>query len=72
MLFQACLGLGVNGLESQVFFTSPRLPAPVHELRVLNLDAGAGTVDLMFVRNRYDVSVDVLRRDGDVQIVVVK
>jgi glycogen debranching enzyme len=72
LLFQACLGLGVNGLESQVFFTSPRLPAPVHELRVLNLDVGCGTVDLMFVRNRHDVSVDVLRRDGDVQIVVVK
>jgi glycogen debranching enzyme len=72
LLFQACLGLGVDALESQVFFTSPRLPASVNELRILNLEAGRGTVDLMLVRNRHDVSVDVLRREGDVQIVVVK
>jgi hypothetical protein len=33
--------------------------------------AGA-TVDLLLVRHEQDVGVNVLRRDGDVQILVVK
>jgi hypothetical protein len=31
-----------------------------------------GTVDLSFVRHERDVGVNVLRREGDVQIMVIK
>jgi glycogen debranching enzyme len=72
LLFQACLGLDINGPEAQVYFTRPRLPASLGELRIHHLEVAGATVDLLLVRHEQDVGVNVLRRDGDVQILVVK
>jgi glycogen debranching enzyme len=72
LLLQACLGLEINALESQIYFTGPHLPPFVHELRIHNLEVAGATVDLLITRQEQDVSVDVLRRDGDVQVLVVK
>jgi glycogen debranching enzyme len=72
LLFQACLGLGINGPEAQVFFTRPCLPAVLGELRIHNVEVAGAAVDLLLVRHERDVSVNVLRREGDVQIMVMK
>jgi glycogen debranching enzyme len=72
LLFQACLGLTVNGVEGQVSFTRPCLPASLGELRIHNLQVAGGTVDLLLVRHGHDVGVNVLRREGDIQITLVK
>jgi glycogen debranching enzyme len=72
LLFQACLGLEINGPEAQVYFTRPRLPASLGELRIHNLEVAGATVDLLLIRHEQDVGVNVLRRDGDVEILVVK
>jgi glycogen debranching enzyme len=72
LLFQACLGLEINGPDAQIYFTRPHLPASLGELRIHNLEVAGATVDLLLVRHDYDVGVNVLRRDGDVQILVVK
>ena len=72
LLFQACLGLEVNGPEAQICFTRPQLPASLGELRIHNLEVAGSMVDLLLVRHAYDVGVNVLRRDGDVQVLVVK
>ena len=53
-------------------FTRPHLPASLGELRIHNLEVAGATVDLLLVRHEHDVGVNVLRRDGDVQIMVVK
>ena len=53
-------------------FTRPRLPASLGELRIHNLEVAGATVDLLLVRHEHDVGVNVLRREGDVQILVVK
>jgi hypothetical protein len=37
----------------------------VGELRIHNLEVAGGTVDLLLTRHEHDVSVDVLRREGD-------
>jgi glycogen debranching enzyme len=71
LLFQACLGLTIDGPERRVYFTRPRLPASLGELRIHNLEVGETTVDLLLRRREHDVAVDVLRRDGDVQLMVV-
>jgi glycogen debranching enzyme len=71
LLFQACLGLTIDGPERRVYFTRPRLPASLGELRIHNLEVGETTVDLLLRRREHDVGVDVLRRDGDVQFMVV-
>jgi len=72
MLFQACLGLEISGHDSRISFTRPRLPASLNELRIHNLEVAGASVDLLIVRHEYDVGVNVLRREGDVQILVVK
>jgi hypothetical protein len=55
-----------------VYFTHPRLPASLGELRIHNLEVAGAPVDLLLARHEQDVGVNVLRRDGDVQILVVK
>jgi glycogen debranching enzyme len=72
LLFQACLGLRISGPESQIYFTRPHLPASVNELRIHNLEVAGASADLLLVRHDYDVSVNVLRREGDVRIMVIK
>ena len=71
LLFQACLGLTIDGLERRVYLTRPRLPASLDELRIHNLEVGDATVDLLLRRHEHDVGVNVLRADGDVQLMVV-
>ncbi|MCC7423624.1 MAG: amylo-alpha-1,6-glucosidase [Planctomycetaceae bacterium] len=71
-LVQACLGLEINALESQITSTRPQLPTTLNELRLHNLRVGDATVDLLLVRHEHDVSLSVLRREGNVQILVVK
>ena len=72
MLIQACLGLEINALDSQICFTRPQLPPFLGELRIHNLQVAGATVNLLVARQERDVSVDVLQREGDVQILVVK
>jgi len=72
LLFQAILGLEINGPEGQVRLTRPTLPNSLGELRIHNLQVAGGSVDLLVVRHEHDVGVNVLRRDGDIEILVVK
>jgi len=72
LFFQACLGLEINGPAAQVHFTRPLLPASLSELRIHNLEVAGAFVDLLLVRHEQDVGVNVLRREGNVQIIVVK
>jgi glycogen debranching enzyme len=72
LLLQACLGVEIQASESQICLTRPHLPASLGELRIHNLQVGAGTVDLLLNRHEHDVGVNVLRREGDVEILLVK
>jgi glycogen debranching enzyme len=72
LLLQACLGLEINGPEAQVCFNRPQLPASLGELRIHNLEVAGATFDLLLVRYEGDVGVNVLRRQGEVQVTVVK
>jgi glycogen debranching enzyme len=72
LLLQGCLGLGVSGVDRRVWFHRPHLPSSLPELRITNLFVAGATVDLLLVRHLDDVGVNVLHRDGDVSVVVVK
>jgi glycogen debranching enzyme len=72
MLLQSCLGLWVSGVERRVWFSRPRLPAFLREVRISNLAVAGATVDLLLVRHEGDVGVNVLRREGDVEVTVAK
>ena len=62
---------GDQGPDAQIYFTLPRLRASRGELRIHNLEVARASVDLLLVRHEHDVGVKV-RREGDVQILVVK
>jgi hypothetical protein len=38
----------------------------------MNLSVGGASVDLLLVRHEHDVTVNVLRRKGDIDVEVVK
>jgi len=71
LLFQASLGLTVDGIASKISFVRPWLPPFLNEARILNLQVADANVDLAVVRHEHDVSVKVLRKSGDAEIVVV-
>jgi glycogen debranching enzyme len=72
LVLQACLGLEVNGSEGKVVFTDPYLPQFLPGVQIKGLRVNSATVDLSLTRHESDVGVNVLRREGPVNVVVVK
>jgi glycogen debranching enzyme len=72
LLLQACLGLEVYGHEKKLVFSSPLLPEALREVTIRDLRVGEASVDLVLSRRDGDVGVNVLRREGEVSVVVLK
>jgi hypothetical protein len=72
MLLQAALGLTVDATAHTVSLAHPRLPESISHLHIGNLAVGSASVDLVCTRHAHDVDVTVLRRRGDVRVMVVK
>jgi glycogen debranching enzyme len=72
LLVQSCLGLSVRGGEPQVRFSFPLLPPSLREVRILNLKVGEASIDLLLQRHGHDVGINVLRREGQVEVHMVK
>jgi glycogen debranching enzyme len=72
LLLQACLGLTINAPEAQVSFAYPLLPAFLKEVQIRGLKVGAASVDLLLLRHGHDVGINVLRRDGRLEVRMVK
>jgi glycogen debranching enzyme len=71
-LLQACLGLRINAPDSQICFEYPLLPPTLREVRIHNLRVGDACVDFLLIRHDRDVGINVQRREGRVEIVMVK
>jgi glycogen debranching enzyme len=72
MLLQACLGLEIRASESRIYLHHPALPDKLQRILIRNLKVGDGSVDLTFERYADSVSVNILRRNGKVEIVVMR
>jgi glycogen debranching enzyme len=72
MLLQACLGLEVKAIQRQLCFNYPLLPEALPDVRIHNLRVGEASVDLQLVRHKNNVGINVLRREGHVEILMVK
>lgn len=72
LFLQSMLGLTVRGAESEVVFTRPTLPALLPEVRLTGLRVAEGRVDLQLHRHERDVGVNVVGRDGDIRVAVMK
>jgi len=71
-LLQATLRLAVDGGARRLSVDRATLPPFLSWLRVMDLELPFGRVDLLFERHPLDVSVAVLRRDGDFEVRIVK
>jgi glycogen debranching enzyme len=69
-LLQACLGVTFSATKPQLRFNHPRLPDYLSWIEVRNLKFRDGVLDLVIRRHLRDVSVNVLRKEGDVEVAV--
>ncbi len=72
MLLRAILGLSIDAPRAQVRFHRPVLPQFLQDVEIKNLRVGEGSVDLSLHRYEDDVGVNIIRREGPVEVVVLK
>jgi glycogen debranching enzyme len=70
-LLQACLGLRVESGPDRLCFDDPQLPETVREIEIKNLKAANSSVDVVLSRQEQGVTVNVRRRTGKIEVMVV-
>jgi glycogen debranching enzyme len=70
-LLEAALGLEFDAARNEIRLRNPRLPAFLNEVILRQLRLGAATVDLRITRHGDDVSLEVLRARGKIQVSIV-
>jgi glycogen debranching enzyme len=71
LLLQACLGISINHSEKSITFRYPALPAYLQRVHIRNLKVGDASIDLSLERYPHVVGVNVMRREGDVEVVTI-
>jgi glycogen debranching enzyme len=69
LLLRACMGMNIRAAEKTISFANPMLPANVDELRLEGLRVGEARVDLLLKRHSQGTAVEVLKKDGELEIV---
>jgi glycogen debranching enzyme len=72
LLLQACLGLTINAPTRKIHFSYPFLPEFLEQVQIRDLKVGSASVDLVLERHKGDVGIHILRKEGDVEVVLVK
>jgi glycogen debranching enzyme len=67
-LLEASLGLRFDPAAGEIRLCNPRLPVFLDEVILRNLQLGRSSVDLKLRRHGTDVSLELLRRRGQVQV----
>jgi glycogen debranching enzyme len=70
-LLEASLGLQFDPIANEIRLRNPRLPEFLDEVVLRNLRLREASVDLKVNRHDTEVSVEILRRRGEVQVSVV-
>ena len=71
-LLQASLGLSFDHAARELRLDRPVLPEFILELHLRRLRLGEASADLVLRRHDKDVAVNVIRREGDMRIVVMR
>ena len=72
LLLEACLGLEIDATARRVRFRRPVLPPFLEEIEIANLRVGEAELDVVLHRHGADVGIDLLRRSGKVEVLIVK
>jgi glycogen debranching enzyme len=70
MLLTSLLGLEADAPRRELRIVRPMLPAPLRKLVIRGLRVGDAEVDVMFQSWRGETGAEVLRRDGELDVVV--
>ena len=70
-MIQACLGIEFSPDKPQLIFDHPQLPDYLHRLQITNFRFGNNVIDLALRRHTNDVGVNVLRKEGNVELSVI-
>src|SRR5216684_3751234 len=70
-LLEAALGLEFDARRGEIRLRNPRLPAFLNEVVLRDLKLGASSVDLRVRRHGDEVSLEVLRTRGQIQVSIV-
>jgi glycogen debranching enzyme len=69
-LIGACLGISFDATARQIRFQHPTLPDSIDTLHLRGLRLGDASIDLQFRRHISEVAMNVVRRNGDVEVIV--
>jgi glycogen debranching enzyme len=72
LLLQSCLGLTVDAPARQIRLRRPELPEALESVAVTGLRVGDATLDMTLERHGRDVGVVLERREGEIEVVVLK
>jgi glycogen debranching enzyme len=72
LLLESMLGLFIEADRQRVRLAYPVLPSFLDEVTISNLRVGSAVIDLRLQRYPEDVGIQVLRREGAVEVVTVK
>jgi glycogen debranching enzyme len=69
LLFRAALGINIRASERVIRFCNPTLPPNLDEVTIENLRVADASVNLLIRRHQEGFAVEVLRREGEVEVV---
>ncbi|MGH9322780.1 MAG: amylo-alpha-1,6-glucosidase, partial [Vicinamibacteria bacterium] len=72
LLLQSCLGMSIQGEKGRLSFSGPMLPQWLEWVEIRNLRVGRGKVDVLIERSHHDTGVSVMRREGAVEVSILK
>lgn len=72
LLLQSCLGLEIDAPRRQIRLSHPELPPCLETVAIRDLQVAGARVDLQIKRYPRDVGVSVDRKEGEVEVIVVK
>ncbi len=73
LLLQSCLALRIDAPRARLSFFQPVLPHFLESIEIRNLRVGDATVDLWLDRHgQDDVGINVMRREGRVEVLITK
>jgi len=70
-LLEAALGLEFDAARGEIRLRNPHLPPFLNEVTLRELTLGAASIDLCIRRHGNGVSMEVLRRRGQIQVAIV-
>jgi hypothetical protein len=72
LLIQASLGLRIDAPQRRLVFTRPVLPAGVDSISIASLKVCDGLLDLRVFRNNEAVTVTVLKKTQDIDVILLQ